>query len=196
MQSLLEVRWRQVKFGSGSEDLPKDPSSTPAKSKLSQVKFGSTLKPKKISNPTAAVINAVTKNLFRHLDKDTRSFILDLAKWAALHKTIRLYYGPKVTTGRQVYRTIHPYSLRVRTIHTDGKFPDNYKNPPRPVIVLFGYDPYEKTIKMFVVNRVKNFEYRGNEFTPRWPVEFEGIKESVGDFKGKVYILEDLPCQN
>lgn len=129
----------------------------------------------------------VTKELFQKLPKDTQEFLDDLADWSQRNNTVRIYYNPKVTTGRPVYRTIEPYSLRLRNIHVNG-----YKRPPVKTIVLFGFDPYKKTIKMFVVDRIRSFEFQGKEFKPRWPVEFGSIKPKAAEKAKKESLQEDV----
>jgi len=107
------------------------------------------------------------------LTDSQKTFIGSIVKRAREGMMIRIYYTPKVTTGKPVYRTILPYSVRVRNIHVRG-----YDNPPQPTVVLFGWDPYDKdgkTIKMFVVDRIKNaiIGKRKLRNYPDWPIEFE-----------------------
>lgn len=126
----------------------------------------------------------VTKKLLNILDSDTKKFISELMDWASQGKTVRITYTPKVTNGKKVQRTIEPYSLRLRNIHVNGKFPDNYKKPSKPTVVLFGYDIVEKSIKMFVCDRIVNYEFKGREFKPRWPVEYSSNKIDNKKSKG------------
>ena len=90
---------------------------------------------------------------------------------------VRIRYSPKVQTtpgGPQagktpaVYRTVEPYSMRFRNIHTRG-----YDKPPVSTPVFFGYDPYKGTIKMFVANRIWSVERARRMYAPKWDVEFE-----------------------
>jgi len=99
--------------------------------------------------------------VWKTLSKQDREFLSNLAQVAADYNVIRLNYGPKLTTGRYVSRTIEPYSLRFRKLRI-GKVP-----------VLFGFDVVKGHIKMFPIYRIHSFEYRGRKFEPRWPVEFK-----------------------
>ena len=118
-----------------------------------------------------------TRGPWKGLDPDTRALMVGLADAARRHEMVRIYYRPKITTQRggadfgrptHVYRSVAPYSVRWRRVHVDG-----YDRPPRRVPVLFGYDMYKKSIKMFVADRIQNVTYIGRKFSPKWPVEWE-----------------------
>jgi len=134
---------------------------------------------------------------WKGLDPDTRALLIGLADAARRHTMVRIYYRPKVQTAAggpqtdrpaQVYRSVAPYSVRWRSVHVDG-----YDRPPRRVPVLFGYDTYRKTIKMFVADRIQNVAYIGRKFSPQWPVEWESEADGLAHGKEK-YIWEvDIP---
>jgi len=113
------------------------------------------------------------------LGRAQKEFLADLVASARAGKMIRIYYTPKVTTGKPVYRTILPFSVRMRNVHVNG-----YDQPSVPTVVLFGYDVYDTegaTIKMFVVDRIKNATFGKRTLTnpPAWPIEFESLQEAV-----------------
>lgn len=116
----------------------------------------------------------ITAKVWKHVSDEMRDVVTAIADAARDGRVVRIRYRPKVTEWPRnvaVYRSIAPYSLRVRSIHTKG-----YDSPPEPTIVLFGYDKYAKggpSIKMFVVDRIINVEHRGQTFSPRWDVEWE-----------------------
>lgn len=101
----------------------------------------------------------------RQEEKEIIEFIGELAQKS---QPVRIYYNPKVTTDKTVNRTIYPYSLRMREIHVNG-----YDMPKVNTPVLFGYDPFKKTIKMFVIARIGNVSVARGNFQPQWDVELE-----------------------
>jgi hypothetical protein len=104
---------------------------------------------------------------WKKLSSNAKEVIMSIASFARERKPVRIRYSTKVTTGKPVYRTIYPYSLRTRQIHVNG-----YGAPKVNTPVLFGYDPFKGTIKMFVIDRIRTVLARPGQYTPKWDVEF------------------------
>jgi len=109
-----------------------------------------------------------SRAVWGYLNSRSKEIIEFIAGAARSRKAVRIFYRPKVTDDRKVYRTVFPYSLRVRNIHVNG-----YDKPPKKTVVFFGYDDNKSTIKMFVVDRIRTVAFAKKTYRPRWPVEFE-----------------------
>ena len=129
---------------------------------------------------TATLLEQVkgeSRAAYNRLSPNGKNIVKAIAEYGARHQPIRIRYNPKVTTGKPVYRTLHPYSLRVRDIYVDG-----YQEKKRPTIVFFGFDAHNQmnknpgnkkpTIKNFVVDRIITVAAARGEFEPQWEVEF------------------------
>jgi len=124
---------------------------------------------------------------WNRLSPESQDVVRSIAKYAAKRQPIRMLYRPKVTTGKPVYRTVHPYSLRVRDIHVDG-----YHRPKRPTVVFFAYDANnannpnpgneKPTIKNFVADRIITVRPARGKYVVKWSVEFEdeGKSDAAG----------------
>jgi len=125
----------------------------------------------------------ISSHVWNLVSTDTKPVLMALAAAAREHSTVRIRYVPKVTKWPKhvaVYRTVEPYSIRVRRIHVNG-----YDNPPKPTVVFFGYDKFDEdgeTIKMFVLDRIITVTYKGRKFSPRWAVEFESKDPNLERF--------------
>lgn len=102
------------------------------------------------------------------ITSEQRKMIKFIGEIARKRRAVRISYKNKVTTGKSVNRTIFPYSLRTRLIHING-----YSRPKVVTPVLFGYDPYKGTIKMFVIAKIRSASTSGKKYTPRWRVELQ-----------------------
>lgn len=158
------------------EEEPEEPTVPPPRrkppSKPSQKPIKPKIKPDK--PPEKAMrLTGLTKRLYQGLATDTKDMVREIGRAGRDYVMVRIRYSPKVTTGTAVYRTLCPYSLRARAIHTRG-----YDKPPVRTIVFFGYDAYKGTIKMFVADRILSVQRMRRMFEPYWDVEFgEAVQE-------------------
>lgn len=119
-----------------------------------------------------------TRQLISRLSKDQLQILLFIAQAARQQRAVRIRYRDKITTGKPVYRTVHPYSLRIRDVHDHG-----YGKPKVPTIMFFGFDEYDRkegpTIKNFVLDRIRSVEWSPRKFVPKWKLELLEWKYNI-----------------
>lgn len=124
---------------------------------------------------------------WNRLGVETQNVVRQIAKYADSRTPIRILYRPKVTTNKAVYRTVHPYSLRIRDVHVNG-----YHTKKVPTVVLFAYDMHNRmnpnpgnekpTIKNFVADRIITVRPMRGKYQDKWDVEmYDDEKAGEGE---------------
>jgi hypothetical protein len=140
-------------------------------------------RPKPAAKKPGPPVKGPSLGPWQEVSPDARDIIKFIAGAAQDQRAVRIRYNPKVMTQPggpdfgttpAVYRTVSPYSLRFRNVHTSG-----YDEPPNKEVVFFGFDHNAETIKMFVVDRIKSVEFSRDTYVPQWEVEFAPVEAAV-----------------